>query len=46
MWQIGVQVLSALNPVAALHNVCLNNLCLQNVFAKTYFDMFQNVPEV
>ena len=35
MWRIGVQVLSALNPVDPLHNCMFENkLCLQNVFAK------------
>ena len=44
---IGVQVLSALNPVDSLHNCMFENkLCLQNVFAKKYFAMFQKAPEV
>ena len=47
MWRIGVQVLSALNPVDPLHNCMFENkLCLQNVFAKNYFAMFRKAPEV
>ena len=43
MWRIGVQVLSALNPVDPLHNCMFENkLCLQNVFL---LKLFCNVPE-
>jgi hypothetical protein len=47
MWQIGVQVLAALNPEDPLHNGRFEKtLCLQHVFAKNNFAMFRKAPEV